>query len=150
MKEFNTNRELENKALEETEAADKKQAEDKEAIEHLARLAALFEADVYELAETRPPWMTDMTTEQATNIRSWAQNFLTDDPAYLIRLENYTLLKMRQMEHTEAERQIQKQCYDAMINGYHGHKEEKKTPGHMFDVVENSRYGWVPYGAIYH
>eukprot|EP00972_Heterocapsa_arctica_P085654 12624063-Heterocapsa_arctica.AAC.1 len=109
MKEFNTNRELEKKALEEKEAADKKQAADKEATEHLARLAAMFEADVYELSETRPPWTTDMTGEQATNIRAWAQSFLTDDPAYMIRLENDTLLRMPQMEHTEAERQIQKQ-----------------------------------------
>eukprot|EP00972_Heterocapsa_arctica_P075280 11105999-Heterocapsa_arctica.AAC.1 len=61
-----------------------KQATDKEATEHLARLAALFEADVYELSETRPPWMTDMTAEQAKNIRAWAQHFLMDDPAYLI------------------------------------------------------------------
>eukprot|EP00972_Heterocapsa_arctica_P048315 7125393-Heterocapsa_arctica.AAC.1 len=37
-----------------------------------------------------------------------------------------------------------------MKNGYHGEKEEKKTPGFMFDVVNNSRYGWVPYGVIYH
>eukprot|EP00972_Heterocapsa_arctica_P027462 4037132-Heterocapsa_arctica.AAC.1 len=83
-----------------------------------------------------------MTTDQGTNIRAWAEKFQTDDPAYTIRLENDTFLKMQEMEHTEAERQIQKHCYDALKNGYHGHKEEKKTPGFMFDVLNNSRYGW--------
>eukprot|EP00972_Heterocapsa_arctica_P057235 8445560-Heterocapsa_arctica.AAC.1 len=75
-----------------------------------------------------------MTTDQAISIRAWAQTFLMNDPAYMIRLEDDTLLKMPETEHTEAERQIQKQCYDAMINGYHGNNEEKKTPGYMFDV----------------
>eukprot|EP00972_Heterocapsa_arctica_P093574 13803181-Heterocapsa_arctica.AAC.1 len=60
-----------------------------------------------------------------------------------------TLLKKVETEHSEPEKHIQKQCYDAMINGRHGHNEEKKTPGYMFDAVANSRYGWVPYGAIY-
>eukprot|EP00972_Heterocapsa_arctica_P029799 4390155-Heterocapsa_arctica.AAC.1 len=111
-----------------------KQAADKEATEQLARLAAMYEMDVYELSETKAPWTTDMTTEQAMNIRAWAQKFLTDDPAYVIRLENDTILRMPEMEHTEAERQLQKQCYDALIHGYHGQNEEKKTPGYMFNV----------------
>eukprot|EP00972_Heterocapsa_arctica_P081190 11964849-Heterocapsa_arctica.AAC.1 len=35
-----------------------------------------------------------------------------------------------------------------MIRGYHRLNEERRTPGYMFDVVANSRYGWVPHGAI--
>eukprot|EP00972_Heterocapsa_arctica_P027711 4075075-Heterocapsa_arctica.AAC.1 len=85
-----------------------KQAADKEATEQLARLATMFERDVYELSETKPPWTTDMTTEQGTSIRAWAEKFQTNDPAYVIRLENDTFLRMHEMEHTEAERQLQK------------------------------------------
>eukprot|EP00972_Heterocapsa_arctica_P019045 2811546-Heterocapsa_arctica.AAC.1 len=76
----------------------------------------MYEADLYELSETAAPCKTDMRTEQALNIRAWAQTFLMNDPAHMIRMEDDTLLKMAEMEHTEAERQIQKQCYDAMIN----------------------------------
>eukprot|EP00972_Heterocapsa_arctica_P020376 3006125-Heterocapsa_arctica.AAC.1 len=78
MNEFNTSRELEKKALEEKEAAELliKQAADKESTAQLARLAAMYEADLYELSETALPWKTDMTKEQAVNIRAWAQTFL--------------------------------------------------------------------------
>eukprot|EP00972_Heterocapsa_arctica_P001632 233714-Heterocapsa_arctica.AAC.1 len=54
------------------------------------------------------------------------------------------------MEHSETEKKMHKQCYDALINGQYGNIQETKTPGYKFDVVENSRFGWVPYGAIYH
>eukprot|EP00972_Heterocapsa_arctica_P022163 3261012-Heterocapsa_arctica.AAC.1 len=53
------------------------------------------------------------------------------------------------MEHTEPEKQVQKQCYDALIGRYHGQNEERRTPGYMFQVANNSRYGWVPHGAIF-
>eukprot|EP00972_Heterocapsa_arctica_P096525 14241851-Heterocapsa_arctica.AAC.1 len=53
------------------------------------------------------------------------------------------------MEHNYAERMVQMQCYDALIDGYHGIKAEKKEPGYKFDLANNSRYGWVPHGAIY-
>eukprot|EP00972_Heterocapsa_arctica_P100343 14798006-Heterocapsa_arctica.AAC.1 len=91
-----------------------------------------------------------MTTEQELNIRAWVQTFPKNEPAYLIRMEDDTLLKMPETEHTEPEKQIQKQCCDALINGYHGHNEEKRTPGYRFDVAKNSRYGWAPFGAIYY
>eukprot|EP00972_Heterocapsa_arctica_P015618 2299160-Heterocapsa_arctica.AAC.1 len=69
----------------------------------------MYEADLYELSETVPPWETDMMTEQELNIRAWAQTFLMNDPEYMIRMEDDTLLKMPKTEHTEPEKQIQKQ-----------------------------------------
>eukprot|EP00972_Heterocapsa_arctica_P080086 11802743-Heterocapsa_arctica.AAC.1 len=46
------------------------------------------------------------------------------------------------------EEAIQKSCFDAITYGWHGRNQEKKTPGYMFDVNMNSRFGWVPHGAI--
>eukprot|EP00972_Heterocapsa_arctica_P072160 10656516-Heterocapsa_arctica.AAC.1 len=45
---------------------------------------------------------------------------------------------------------MHKQCYDALTNGMQRHQQENMTMGNKFDVVENSSFGWVPFGAIYH
>eukprot|EP00972_Heterocapsa_arctica_P023059 3392734-Heterocapsa_arctica.AAC.1 len=59
-------------------------------------------------------------------------------------------LKALEMEHTDFEKERHKQYHDALTNGMQGNLQEKQTRDTKFDVVENSRFGWVPYGAIYH
>eukprot|EP00972_Heterocapsa_arctica_P103452 15245319-Heterocapsa_arctica.AAC.1 len=79
-----------------------------------------------------------MTVEQTIRIRAWVQTFKENEPANTIRVQDDTLLRTSESEHTELEKNIHKQCYDALINGYHGNNQETNTPGYMFDVVENS------------
>ncbi len=83
------------------------------------------------------------------HITAWVRTLLPDDPAFKIPVEDDTILQMAPMEHNMVEKLVQKQCYDALVGGYHGIKEEKKHPGYKFDLAANSRYGWVPHGAIY-
>eukprot|EP00972_Heterocapsa_arctica_P092702 13670845-Heterocapsa_arctica.AAC.1 len=53
------------------------------------------------------------------------------------------------MEHNYAEKQAQVQCYEALIDEYHGTTKEKKEQGYKFNLVDSSRFGWVPHAAIY-
>eukprot|EP00972_Heterocapsa_arctica_P099735 14714803-Heterocapsa_arctica.AAC.1 len=50
------------------------------------------------------------------------------------------------MEHNFAERQAHAQCLEALTEGYHGTTKERKD---KFNLVDNSRYGWVPHAALY-
>eukprot|EP00972_Heterocapsa_arctica_P031428 4628657-Heterocapsa_arctica.AAC.2 len=76
--------------------------------------------------------------EQAPIIRAWLEKLAENDPASAIRMQDDTLLKTPEIERTELEKNMRKQCYDALINGQHGNIQEHKTPGYKFDVVENS------------
>eukprot|EP00972_Heterocapsa_arctica_P004867 721288-Heterocapsa_arctica.AAC.1 len=64
----------------------------------------------------------------------------------MIPVEDDTILQKAPMVHSMVENL---QCYDALIGGYHGNREENKYPGYKFDLVANSRYGWVPHRTIY-
>eukprot|EP00972_Heterocapsa_arctica_P056128 8280289-Heterocapsa_arctica.AAC.1 len=66
----------------------------------------------------------------------------------MVRLVNEDFLKAKEITHTALEQAIQKSCFDAITNGYHGRLEDKKTPGFSFNLNKNSRFGWVPHGAI--
>eukprot|EP00972_Heterocapsa_arctica_P031854 4693358-Heterocapsa_arctica.AAC.1 len=54
------------------------------------------------------------------------------------------------MEPTNFEKNMHKRCLDAMTNGIQGHLQERPAMENKFNVVENSRFGWVPFGAIFH
>eukprot|EP00972_Heterocapsa_arctica_P040699 5999099-Heterocapsa_arctica.AAC.1 len=89
----------------EQEAAEERKRLDRETAMQAGERAASSKEDLYELSESTPPWQTDMTTEQEKNIIAWAQTFVTSDPAYMTRMEDDTILKMPETEHTEPEKQ---------------------------------------------
>eukprot|EP00972_Heterocapsa_arctica_P064574 9529590-Heterocapsa_arctica.AAC.1 len=88
-------------------AAEEQTRLDKEAAVQAGKRAASSEEDLYELSETAPPCQTAMTAVQEKSIIAWAQTqtFLMNDPAYMIRMEDDTILKMPETEHTEPEKQ---------------------------------------------
>eukprot|EP00972_Heterocapsa_arctica_P035490 5223041-Heterocapsa_arctica.AAC.1 len=78
---------------------------------------AACQEDDFELNENVDPWITKMTMEQASLIRTRAQKIKENDPASTIRVQDDTLLRAPETEHTETEKKMHKQCYDALING---------------------------------
>eukprot|EP00972_Heterocapsa_arctica_P058416 8618206-Heterocapsa_arctica.AAC.1 len=77
---------------------------EKEALAQAKLEAASSEEDIYEFSETGP-WRTDMTTEQDCTIRAWTKTFRMGDPAYMVRMEDDTILKMAETDNTEPEKQ---------------------------------------------
>eukprot|EP00972_Heterocapsa_arctica_P044564 6577340-Heterocapsa_arctica.AAC.1 len=68
--------------------------------------------------------------DQALLIRTWVLSIKENDPASTIRVQDDTLLRATEMDHSETEKKMHKQCHDALINGQYGNIQETKTPGY--------------------
>eukprot|EP00972_Heterocapsa_arctica_P098290 14504711-Heterocapsa_arctica.AAC.1 len=71
-----------------------------------------------------------MTGQEADAIKKWFPTIDKDNAAHMVRLKNDNFLKAVETAHTALEQAIQKSCFDAITNGWHGRAEEKKTPGY--------------------
>eukprot|EP00972_Heterocapsa_arctica_P050285 7394541-Heterocapsa_arctica.AAC.1 len=116
-------------------ALKQQEADDKEAIEREAE-------DTFGLTEGNGAWVTSMTGQEADTLRKWFPTLDKSTAAHMVRLMDESFLKAEESVHTALEQAIQKSCFDAITNGYHGRLEEKKTPGYAFNLNKFSRFGW--------
>eukprot|EP00972_Heterocapsa_arctica_P090009 13279044-Heterocapsa_arctica.AAC.1 len=91
-----------------------------------------------------------MTQDQAIMIRTWISTFTETNMAMQNKIQDVSVFKHEEKEHTNIEKGMHNKCLDAMTNGLQGKLKEKPNKENKFYVVENSRFGWVPSGAIFH
>ncbi len=106
--------------------------------------------DTFELNETSGPWVTKMTQDQAIIIRTWISTFEANHTARQYKVQDYGVFKQEEKEHTNIEKAMHRRCQDAMTDGLQGKIKEKPSKENKFDIAEKGRFGWVPYGDIFH
>eukprot|EP00972_Heterocapsa_arctica_P017785 2627196-Heterocapsa_arctica.AAC.1 len=84
----------------------------------------------FRLSEKEAPWITDLTNDQMGNITTWVREVTSTSTALGYTVQDETIFTMNEMEHNDAEKKAQLQCYDALIGGYHGTKGERRERGY--------------------
>eukprot|EP00972_Heterocapsa_arctica_P076707 11313981-Heterocapsa_arctica.AAC.1 len=64
----------------------------------------------------------------------WVRTLLLARPIFGYQVLDETILEEIEMDHNYAEKQAQMQCYDDLIDGYHGNNKDNKEPGYKFDL----------------
>eukprot|EP00972_Heterocapsa_arctica_P083318 12277392-Heterocapsa_arctica.AAC.1 len=75
-----------------------------------------------------------MTLEQRDQLTKWILSLPQTSPIIGFPVLDEEIFTMEEMEHTVEEKDIQLQCYDALIGGFHGTKCEKTKPGYRFEL----------------
>eukprot|EP00972_Heterocapsa_arctica_P003121 464610-Heterocapsa_arctica.AAC.1 len=100
----------------------------------------------FKLSEFAAPWITDMTDGEMAGIIRWMRALELTNPIFGYSVLDEAILEQEEMEPNFVERQAQQQCFEALTEGYHGSTKERKD---KFNLVDNSRFGWVPHAALY-
>eukprot|EP00972_Heterocapsa_arctica_P090619 13370511-Heterocapsa_arctica.AAC.1 len=87
-----------------------------------------------------------MTEEHMKAKVRWFRTLDTKDPVYEGTIKDDTILEKEEMTHSRMEKHVHMQCQEAMTEGCGLAPEDMND---NFNIVQNSRYGWVPHTLIF-
>eukprot|EP00972_Heterocapsa_arctica_P116321 16452366-Heterocapsa_arctica.AAC.1 len=143
----------EEKQKQDTEnAAQATEEEQQRIMEDQMKEKNILDIKAHRSSESAAPWLTDLSDQHLGNIATWARKLHFKSPDHSIfgyRVLDDMILTTGEMDHSFMEKQAHVQCHDALSDGHQGKEKDKKEPGYKFDMISNSRYGWVPHSMIY-